>query len=314
MRRYSPWLPLLLLCAAFSGVTGCGLFVKQIPEGKPTSETPADRFVKIDGIRYHYQAYPGAGKTIFLLHGFGSSTYTWERMIPCLTQAGFSVYALDMKGFGWSDKPKDVAYDPYTLMEEVNRWMETVKLSHVVFVGNSLGGAIAWLMALEHPDKVWRLVLVDAAAYPIRKPFPLNMAQVPLAGPMAKLFFSRSVVRWTLERVYYHDEWVTEAQVTAYFDRLRAGNGLDAQLAIARALDANQFGQYIDRIPSIDKETLIIWGEEDHWIPLDAVGRRLERELPNARLKTIPSCGHVPQEEYPKETARLVIDFVAHVP
>ncbi|MDZ7699166.1 MAG: alpha/beta hydrolase [Deltaproteobacteria bacterium] len=198
----------------------------------------------------------------------------------------------------------------YTLMEEVNQWMDAVGLSHVVFVGNSLGGAIGWLMALEHPDKVSRLVLVDAAGYPMKKPFPLNMARVPLSGPVIKLLFSRTLVKWTLQRVYYHDDWVTDAQVNAYFDRLRTGEGLDAQLAVARALDTNQFEAYIARIPSIEKETLLLWGENDEWIPADEVGRRFENELPHARLKVIPACGHIPQEEYPQQTAQLIMDFI----
>ncbi|MCF8081873.1 MAG: alpha/beta hydrolase [Deltaproteobacteria bacterium] len=314
MLPYKTWFPLVLMGAGLSGMMGCGLSVRPLPEEELLTHGPRDHFIEIQGVRFHYLEYPGKGDPVFLLHGFASSTYTWEGVIPHLTEAGHPVWALDMKGFGWSDKPQHAAYDPLTLMEEVNQWMEAVGLRKVVFVGNSLGGAIGWLMALEHPDKVGRLILVDAAGYPIQKPFPINLAAFPLAGPVIKLFFSRAWVRWGLKKVYYHKDWVTEAQVNAYLDRLRAHNGLDAQVVVARALDPEDLEAYIQKIPSIPQETLLIWGREDEWIPLDKVGYRFNREIPRSRLVVIQECGHIPQEEHPEKTARLIERFVLSAP
>lgn len=314
MAPYKRWLPLILAGAGLTGMMGCGLFVRPMPEEDIRTHTAQDHFSQIKGVRYHYLKYPGNRAPVFLLHGFAASTYTWQGVIPYLTEPGYPVWALDMKGFGWSDKPRNAAYDPYTLMEEVNQWMETVGLSNVVFVGNSLGGAVGWLMALEHPDKVNRLVLVDAAGYPVKKPFPVRMASAPLAGPMIRLFFSRFWVRWGLKQAYYHRDWITNAQVSAYFDRLRTPNGLGAQAAVARALDPRGFEKYVQKIPSIQQETLLIWGREDEWIPLDKVGYRFNREIPASRLVVIQECGHIPQEEHPEKTARLIKTFIASAP
>lgn len=292
---------------------GCGLFVKHIPQGKIISQTPKDHFVKIDDVNFHYTEYPGKGKDVFLLHGFASSTYTWEKVAFYLHREGYHVWALDMKGFGWSDKPKGAKYDPVTLMEEVNKWMDVMGLEDVVFVGNSLGGAIAVLMALEYPERVGRMVLIDAAAYQMETPFIIKLAHFPLSGNIMELFFGRWTVKRNLKEVFYHDDWITKEQVDAYYDRMRTENGLVAQTFVARSLTFSTVEEYIERIPGIKTNTLIIWGQNDKWIPLK-LGYRFRKELTNSTIMVIPECGHIPQEEYPELTTRLILDFIEGKP
>jgi len=272
-------------------------------------KAPEDKYIMIDDVNYHYREYPGTGRNVFLLHGFASSTYTWEKVIPYLTKQGYHVWALDMKGFGWTDKPEDAKYDTVTLMQEVNKWMESMGLKDTVFVGNSLGGAIAVLMALEHPDKTDLLVLIDSAGYPIDKPFVIKMAKIPLAGEITKLFFGRWVVERTLKEVMCNDDKVTEEQIDAYFKRMSTENALDAQVALAGSLDFNALSSYTKRIPDIKNRTLIIWGENDEWIPLES-GHNFKKDLSNSTLVILPQCGHIPQEEKPEETAKIIIDFI----
>jgi len=313
MRRAGKCLYLIacvLFCLIF---LGCGLFVDEIPEGQMIGQTSRDHFTTIDGIRYHYTEYPAPGRDVLLIHGFSSSTYTWEKVAPSLQQLGYHVWALDMKGFGWSDKPRGAAYDTVTLTEEVRKWMDAMGLKDAVIAGNSLGGGVAWLMALMHPDKVNSLILVDAAAYPIEMPSVMKMSALPLSAAVSKLFFSRGIVRWSLREVYYRRDLITHAQVDAYYDRLRTKNALDAQIAVVQSLDYKKFEPYIRRIPEIKKRTLIIWGENDRWVPLH-VGQRLNKELPASKLVVIPSCGHIPQEECPDVTAKHMAEFIAAKP
>ena len=109
-------------------LAGCGLFVKRIPPGVIPNPTQHDHFVEVGGINYHYTEYPARGQTIFLLHGFGSSTYSWDDVAPLLQRQGFHVCALDMKGFGWSDKPPGEDYGPLALVASVNAWMDSMNL------------------------------------------------------------------------------------------------------------------------------------------------------------------------------------------
>jgi len=307
-------LRLVLLGTLCLVLGGCGLFIKHIPQGQIVSPTPMDHFIKIGDVNLHYQEYPGKGENVFLLHGFASSTYTWEGVAPYLQKQGCHVWALDMKGFGWSDKPEDAKYDPITLMEEVNQWMDVMGLDDVTFVGNSLGGAIAVLMAIEHPERIGRMVLIDAASYSqTERPFVVRMAGMPFSRSFAKLFFGRWAIKWNMKRVFYHADRVTEEKVDAYYERMCTHGALDAQISVASSLDFGIFEKYTRRIPEIKAKTLIIWGKEDKWIPLEN-GFRFRKEIAESVIVVIPECGHIPQEEYPEETAGLIADFMQNKP
>lgn len=290
-------------------VSGCGLFVERIPQGQIKSATKLDHFITVENVNYHYRSYPGEGEHIVLLHGFASSTYTWEDLAPRLQAGGYHVWALDMKGFGWTDKPRDAQYDPVSLMEGVNGWMTAMGLSNVILVGNSLGGAVTVLLALEHPERIKKMVLIDSAGYPMRPPLIIRLARLPFSESLSKLFFGRWMVRWNLKNVFYHQDRVTEEKVGAYYDRICAENALDAQASVARSLNFEWFEHYIERVPRITSDTLILWGENDAWIPLE-IGYMFQKDLAAATMIVIPECGHLPQEEHPQKTAQCILDFI----
>ena len=293
---------------------GCGLFIKDIPQGQIVSPAPMDHFIRVGDVNFHYREYSGKGENVFLLHGFASSTYTWEGVAPYLQKQGYHVWALDMKGFGWSDKPEGAKYDPITLTEEVNRWMDVMSLDNVTFVGNSLGGAIAVLMALEHPERVRRMVLIDAAAYnQHERPLIIRMSGLPLSRGVTKLFFGRWAIKWTMKEVFYHTDRMTEDKIDEYYVRMCTQSALDAQISVARSLDFSILEKYARRIPEIHAKTLIIWGREDPWIPLKN-GFRFRKEIADSVIVVIPECGHIPQEEYPEEVAGLIADFMQNKP
>jgi len=168
---------------------------------------------------------------------------------------------------------------------------------------------MAILMALEHPDKTGDIILIDSAGYPIKKPFIIRMAKMPLAGEITRLFFGRWVVRWNLKEVYFNDDLIPEETIDAYYNRMRTENVLDAKVALARSLDFDAFAPYIIRMPEIKNRTLIIWGENDEWIPLES-GYKFSKDLSNSTLVILPECGHIPQEEKPEESAKIIIDFI----
>jgi pimeloyl-ACP methyl ester carboxylesterase len=289
--------------------TGCGLFNPTLPSGTVPQPKGYDKFITINNIRYHYTEYPGSGQPVVLLHGFASSTYTWEAVAPILNRQGYHVWALDMKGFGWSDKPVDARYDVVSLMEDVNGWMEALGLSRTVFVGNSLGGAIAVLLSRQYPQRTDKLVLIDAGGYPMKTPTAIKMAHWPLAGLNAKLFFGPWMIRRNLRQVLYDPDKVTEEKIAAYYDRMCTENALATQIKTARAIDFSGENPVPDAARGNPTETLIIWGEKDRWIPLE-IGYRFKKDMLNATLHVIAECGHIPQEEKPEETARLILDFI----
>lgn len=98
-------------------------------------------------------------------------------------------------------------------------------------------------------------------------------------------------------------------EVDAYHDMLRTENMLYVLVTLARSIDFDNYSEYLERIPQISQKTLVIWGEEDVWIPVEN-GQRFKNDIKDARLVVIPGCGHMPQEELPEQTARLVLDFL----
>jgi pimeloyl-ACP methyl ester carboxylesterase len=274
---------------------------------------PRSRFVTIRGINYHYLEYPASGPGLFLLHGLGSSTYSWEALAPLLQAEGFRVYVLDLKGSGWSDKPAASEYDLFTLRDEIDRWLETMGLRTVVFVGNSLGGSLALLLALENPNRISRLVLIDAAAYLEKLPWVFRLARLPFSMELSRILFKRWLIKLAMKQAFFQPERVTSERIDAYWERLKSPGCLEAQIALVRSLDFGILSRYDRRLPAIDIPTLLIWGEEDPWIKLP-IGRRLNRDLPRSSLRIIPRCGHAPQEELPEETAGLIVDWLSSAP
>ena len=298
----------ILVCICFSG---CGLFVKHIPAGQMPAATPAakDQFVKVGGVNFHYAEYPGNGPDVLMVHGWSSSTYTWEAVAPELQKKGYHVWSLDMQGFGWTDKPKGAAYDPLSLMHGVKAWMDAVGLRKVIYVGNSLGGGVGILMSVEHPEVIDRLVLIDAAIYPHKKPFVIALAGLPGASIGGKVIFGRWMISSNLKDVFYHADWVTDERIDAYYTRMRTEGALDAMIAIVKALDFKKLDSYVQRADQIKMRTLIIHGKNDIWIPIED-SYSLRRQIPDSIMAVIPDCGHVPQEEHPEITSRLILDFL----
>lgn len=300
---------LFIMAICLLSASGCGFFNESLPSGQMPEPERYDHFIELQGNRFHYIELPGKGPNVVMVHGFASSTYTWEKVGRTLNQQGYHVWAMDLRGFGWSDKPLDAQYDVSALMEDVNQWMAAEGLFQTIFVGNSLGGAIAVLLSKAHPDRIQKMVLIDAAGYPIDKPLVIKLAQLPLAVLGAKLTFGPWYIRHNLKEVMYDADKVTEEQVAAYYKRMCTKNALAAQIKVARSIHFSDSNPIMSAAKDNPTPTLIIWGADDQWIPLPS-GYRFRQDMADAILSILPQCGHVPQEEKPGETAQLILDFI----
>ncbi|RHX93049.1 hypothetical protein DLM75_07845 [Leptospira stimsonii] len=299
----------LILFSIF--ILHCGLFVETIPPGKILDEGEFDRFLKLGDVNYHYQDFPGTKGDIFLLHGFGSSTYTWTETIPYLRKSGYRIVSLDMKGFGWSDKPLEGDYRVERLQIEVASFLKALKLRNVVFIGNSLGGAIAALTSAKDPDLVGKLILIDAVGpYPMKKPLIIRMSNLPFAAEMMKTFYGKWLFHWNLKEVVFDPKVITEERIGAYFDRLRTLGGIESTVSFSRTLEDGFAKGYLGLVPTIKQPTLILWGKDDGWIPL-TIGEQFHKDISNSQMIVFENCGHIPQEEIPEKTAKAILEFLS---
>ena len=261
---------------------------QQRSEG-PFGQTPAgvtDKWATVFGMKIHYQE-AGSGPAVILLHGLGGDASNWAANIAPLSKS-YRVLVPDQIGFGKSDKPL-INYRVATLVDFLDGFMKELGVNRASLVGNSLGGWTAAAFARAHPDKVDRLVLVDAAGYSLDK--NVDPKSLNLLNPS-----TRDGVKQVLSVVFYNKEMFANPALTDQFfaRKMAAGDGYTIQ----RFIDAVIAGQdMLDNTASgINQPTLIVWGRQDALVPL-AIGERYHKDIAGSQLLIIDKCGHVPQLE-----------------
>jgi pimeloyl-ACP methyl ester carboxylesterase len=278
----------------------------EVRTGIPNAEY--SHFADIDGVSVHYQE-KGTGKPLVLLHGFTSSTYSWKDVFEPLSQ-NFRVIAVDLKGFGFSGKP-DGDYSRRAQATLVGHLLDYLKIEKAWLCGNSMGGEIALNFALQNPQRVAGLILIDSAGVNVTGSGSLapRYLLLPVVGRVltALALTSDKLVRQGLEKSFYDQTKVTNERVAYYYRPLKTRGG---QLAAVRArTQANEF-PIEPELERISMPTLIIWGAQDALIPL-AAGYKINKLIKESKLVIFDSCGHVPQEEMPARVVDEVTTFIA---
>lgn len=261
---------------------------------------------------------PGEGvDTFVLLHGYGGSSFSWRTWAPTLARLGH-VVLVDMKGFGSAPKPDDGTYAPGDHAELVHRLILQRDLRRITLVGHSLGGGVALLTALrlldDGTDRLHRMVLVAGAAYPQKlPPFVALAKRGRLAAGLMRLLGARRVVRFVLRTIVHRPEDVTRSQIEGYADPLSTPEARAALITTALQIQPPDLKATARRYAEIDVPTLLLWGRQDRVVPL-SVGEALSRALPQARLVVLDACGHLPAEELPLESARILEAFLTGRP
>ena len=294
-----------LLCAA---VTGCAPMLPQIAQ-LPASYHQArqgDKPVRL-AVRE-----TGKGKPILLIHGLGASSYTWRSITPPLAKTN-RVIAIDLKGFGDSEKPLDDAYSIADQARLVQDYMARRDLRGVTLVGHSFGGAVAMAVALDDANavrpRIEKLVLIDSLAYEQPIPFFFKVLQTPIIGELGMSLIPADLqIAKALAVAYHHDERVKDETIATYATPLQTEGGRHALLRTVESLTNENAEVYAARYRSLKTPTLLIWCAHDRIVPL-RFGKRLWQDLPNAKIDVIEECGHIPQEEEPGETLAAIQGF-----
>jgi 2-hydroxy-6-oxonona-2,4-dienedioate hydrolase len=259
-----------------------------------------DKYATVSGAKIHY-IEAGTGPTVVLLHGLGASTVNFVFSIDPLAQS-FHVIALDQIGFGESDKPR-INYRITTYVEFLDGFLKELKIERASLVGKSLGGWVAAAYALEHPQRVEGLVLVDAAGF--APPADFDMKQLSGLNPT-----THDDMRKLLERAFYNKRLFASDLLIdeSLKQRAKAGDGRTIQ-ALIESISRRE--DMLDgRLGGIRHRTLIIWGREDEVLPL-ADGVRFRDEIPGAQLIVFDQCGHVPPIEKSSEFNAAVLKFLS---
>jgi pimeloyl-ACP methyl ester carboxylesterase len=274
--------------------------------------TPPSQFLMLgDGARAHVRDQGSrSGPVLVLVHGSNASLFTWE---PWAKRLGdqFRVVSIDMPGHGLTGAVPNRDYSQEGMVKFVKEVTDRLGLAKFAIAGNSMGGGVAARFAEEYPASVSQLILVDAGGMPSkggdRIPLAFRLARVPILNQILLHITPRSLVTEGLGDAIVHKEIIDDRMIDAYWDF--------ARMAGTRQATMERFGLNWDNavqqhIADIKAPTLILWGAEDHLIPVQAA-HEFQSAIPGSKLIVYPNTGHIPQEEVADRSAGDVRAFLA---
>ena len=245
----------------------------------------------------HYEAAgPASGPVVVLVHGLGGRAEDWRNLAPYFVSAGFRVYMPDLLGYGRSEKPADFSYSVRDEADVLMGFFDALGLKQVNLGGWAMGGWIVQIVASTHPERVRRLMLIDAAGiykepdwntdlFMSKTPAQLNQLEALLMPhpPRIPGFVAQDILRVTARR-----SWV-----------------------IKRALDTMLTGKDVtdDLLPKLQMPVLILWGKEDRITPLE-LGQKMHQLIPQSELDVFNGCGHLAPQQCTSDMGPMVVAFV----
>jgi pimeloyl-ACP methyl ester carboxylesterase len=263
----------------------------------------------------------GEGHPLLLIHGFGASIGHWRKNISILAAGGYRVYAVDLLGFGGSDKPV-LDYSLELWRSQIQAFWEEIIQAPMVVVGNSIGGLLSLMLLADAPAMTRGGVGINCAGGLNHRPDELNLPLRLVMGSFTKLVASPIVgqflfeqirqkhhIRKTLYQVYCDRQAVTDELV----DLLYAPScDPGAQRVFASVLSAPAGPRPEELLPHISQPLLILWGENDPWTPITGSSIYQKRAKQNLATEfyAIPQAGHCPHDEHPDCVNALILDWL----
>lgn len=306
----------LLLILLIFGMFSVTIAQSDDPVPVPAAELADDngQFISVDGVELYYiEAGPADGPAVMLLHGFGGSTFTWRDTIPALADAGYRVIAYDRPPYGLSQKSADLDISSTAYADQLAGLMDALEIDTATLVGHSAGGGVVGHFAITYPQRVQAMVYV-AGAITLSQAENTDTARNGSAlgglGDFAEALDPNSPFARQLVRSFLTPEQFTDILASAYHpsfdvtDDIREGYSRVLQvedwevgfLALLAGGDPAQDTIDAEVFSTLEQPTLIIWGEDDAWVPIEQ-GEVLRDLLPQAQWVTLPQVGHLPMEE-----------------
>ncbi|SPF06669.1 alpha/beta fold hydrolase [Streptomyces sp. MA5143a] len=261
---------------------------------------PDSRFVAVDGLRIHYKR-SGQGPALVLLHGSGSSLQHFDRATGLLSES-FDLIRPDLPGFGLTGPRGDRDYRIPTYAATVAAFVAALGVEHYAVAGNSLGGNIAWNLALDHPERLTGLVLVNATGYPEKQmPAGMRLTRHPLLRPVLRRVMPRGAIERNLRAtVGPHSTIVDDAMVDRAYELMSRPGNRSAFVDLCNTDQPDRSAQ----IPRIGVPTLALRSA-------GVDGQHFARDIPGARELVHPHGGHLLPEEEPQWVADAITKFLA---
>lgn len=278
-------------------------------------------FVETNGIRMHYVTQ-GEGPLLLLLHGFPEYWYSWRYQIPVLAEF-FRVAAPDLRGYNETAKPKEIeSYHLSELMADITGFIHALGEKRAVLVGHDWGGVLAWSLAMEYPEAVTRLIVLNAPHPAIFQRHLLKNPKQTARSWYMFLFQLPAVPEKLLSfrnHAFIRRQWASRLEKEAierYIGAIAKPRALTSGINYYRANASKKFllgalGRQKDLFPPVTAPTLLIWGEDDPYLCRELTeGVQAAYVQAPYELCLIPHCGHWVQQEKPEQVNRAMLEFL----
>jgi pimeloyl-ACP methyl ester carboxylesterase len=286
-----------------------------IPLVRPTridwnpSLTP--QTIQINGHTIFYTV-KGEGKPLVLIHGYGAGIWVWEKQIEVLAQS-YRVYALDLIGHGYSDRPK-ISYTPETYIYFLRDFMDGVGIEKATLIGNSMGGGMAWAMAIRYSERVDRLVLINCVPPDVlhqvkNESFRTLVAikDIPILPYLVIAARSKNSIRWILLECVSNIKLITPEVLNRQYQLSKIKG--TTRVLYSTFKHAEEALKLKDQLTFIHQPTLFVWGEDDLIFPPE-VGETLHQAITGSKFLRIENSGHIPMWESPDKVNQAILDFL----
>lgn len=304
-----PYLKIFLINLIFI-IFLLGLFAispnKSFEELAPKYAAAPSEFMEVKGLKIHYRDQ-GQGYPIVLIHGTGASLHTWDAWTEELIKT-YRVIRLDLPAYGLTGQDPQKRYSSIDYVNLLDAFLDQLGVKEFHLGGNSLGGLVSWLYASYHDQKVNKLLLLNPSGFPFDStPMVIKLAKTPILNYFVRYITPKSFIKKNLKEVYYNDDLITKENIDRYYDLTLFEGNRDA--FIDRSFVERE--NYTDRLSLIQSPALVLWGENDEWIPAED-SEKFKAHLNNIKVVIMPKTGHIPMEERPKESVTIALDFLSN--
>ncbi|WP_221566625.1 alpha/beta fold hydrolase [Alkalihalobacillus sp. TS-13] len=274
-----------------------------------TEEINPAKQMQLQDINIYYEHYPNGkpdAPVIILIHGFLSSCFSFRMLIPLLKEH-FHIFAIDLPGFGQSEKSRKFMYSLKNYGQLIVDFIENMNIENAYVIGHSMGGQVAMHASRIAPDKIKKLILLGCSGY-LKRPsrFIVRCSYLPFFVYVIKHWISKKGVRENLLTVVHNPSLIDDDLINGY---ALPFNDKETFHALIRVLRHREGDMQQEELQQINHPILLLWGKYDQVIPLP-VGERMVNDLPNAKLKVYENAGHLLPEEIPEEISEEICGFL----
>lgn len=283
----------------------------------PDISEPDHAFVRANNLTFHIAQIERSAPLVLFLHGFPECYYSWRHQMPAVSRVGFRVWAPDLRGYNLTDKPRGIgAYHLNALELDVYELLNAAGADKAILVGHDWGALIAWRFAMDYPERLDKLVIMNVphpACYGTGFRMPSQWLKSWYIGAFQIPYLPERLMSRNARRVAEGLRWgsvrkqaFNDADIAVYAKAIAQPGVMRAAINYYRALARWGFRLPVKRI---DVPTMMVWGEQDLALRQELT-YGTEKWVTDFRIHYIPDCGHWVQNEAPDVVNQLLVDFI----